>query len=177
MLKPIRLACVVVAGLALASCSEPSDEDTAPVIQVPIAGQAAPKPDRSTLAFYDSDAFDSSLAQALSSGTKDVHVTFAGTTNVNAMPPRINAWLAEVKKSNGDVVAKDPADPNGSRGLLGLGMIADIVDLVTWYQQRKEREAQLATANSYNALVMYNAQTGSLRELVFEQRPPAPPKP
>jgi len=175
MQKQIHRACrfVGVAGvtLALSACSaKPDDQATAPVIQVPIAGQSGQTTDSSTLAFFDADAFDSSLATALSSGAKDVHVTFAGTTSVNAMPPRVNAWLTEVKKSDGQVVARDPSGAADSRGLLGLGMIADIIDLVTWYNQRKEREAQLATANNYNATVMYDSHTGSLEELVFERR-------
>jgi hypothetical protein len=105
-----------------------------------------------------------------------VRITFAGTTSVNAMPPRINAWLAEVQKSDGQVIAKDPENANtDSRGLFGLGMIADLIDLVTWYNERKEREAQLATVNNYNATVLYDSKTGSLEGLVFEQRPAPPP--
>jgi hypothetical protein len=168
---------LAAAGMAvsLSACGSSADQQAAaPVITVPIPSQAAPTPGTTTLAFYDSDAFDSSLAGVLSTKVNDVHITFAGTTSVNAMPPRINAWLAEVKKSDGQVVAKDPTDATGSRGLLGLGMIADLIDLVTWYTERKEREAQLATVNDFNATVMYDAKTGSLRELVFERRP-APP--
>ncbi len=177
MRNQIHRACLLLAaaGLALSACGpKPNDQASAQVIHVPIAGQtgAAPAaPGNVTLAFFDSDAFDSSLATSLSSGAKDVHVTFAGTTSVNAMPPRINAWLAEVKKTDGMVTAKDPADT--SRGLLGLGMIADLIDLVTWYSERKERESQLATVNDYNATVMYDSKTGSLRELVFDRRPAA----
>jgi len=180
MQKKNRVACLLfaAAGLALSACDQkPDDQANAQVIHVPIAGQTSgpTAPGNATLAFFDSDAFDSSLASTLSSGVHDVHVTFAGTTSVNAMPPRINAWLAEVKKSDGQVTAKDPND--NSRGLLGLGMIADLIDLVTWYTERKEREAQLATVNDFNATVMYDSKTGSLRELVFDRRPAPPAAP
>ena len=170
-------ALLAAAAITLSACGSSSDQQQviAPVITVPIPAQNQPPspPGTTTLAFFDSDAFDTSLASALSK-SQDVRITFAGTTSVNSMPPRINAWLAEVKKSDGQVVAKDPADTTGSRGLLGLGMIADLIDLVTWYNERKEREAQLATVNDFNATVDYDSKTGSLRDLVFERRP-APP--
>jgi hypothetical protein len=169
-------ALLAAAAITVSACGSSSDQQAAPpVITVPIASQNQPPspPGTTTLAFFDSDAFDTSLAGALSK-SQDVRITFAGTTSVNAMPPRVNAWLAEVKKSDGQVVAKDPADTTGSRGLFGLGMIADLIDLVTWYNERKEREAQLATVNDFNATVNYDSKTGSLRDLVFERRP-APP--
>ena len=109
------LSASLLAALPLASCAP--EQPPPPVITVALPTQPAPTPDSSTIAFFDSDAFDSSLAGVLSTRAKDVHVTFAGTTSVNAMPPRINAWLAEVKKSDGQVVAKDPTDATGSRGL------------------------------------------------------------
>jgi len=120
------------------------------------------------LAFFDSDAFDSSLASALGSNPNQLEVTFPGNTRVNQMPPRVNAWLTQVQKNNGTVVAKDPANPR--RGFLGRGMIADVIDLISWYRERSQRQAQLATADNYNATLLYDSKSGVLKNIVFSRK-------
>ena len=105
MLKQFHRACLslsllAAAAVALSACAPQTDQPPAePLFVAPVAPQVGQTGDAPPLTFFDSDAFDSTLATALSSGQKDVHITFAGTTSVNQMPPRINAWLAEVKRA------------------------------------------------------------------------------
>ncbi len=120
------------------------------------------------LAFFDADAFDSSLSNDFASDAQQVHVTFAGTTSINAMPPRINAWLTAIQKSDGEVKAKDPNNPQ--RGFLDLGMITGIFDLFQWYHERKERQARFDRVRNYNATVLFDSQGGQVKEIVFQRR-------
>ena len=47
-------------------------------------------------------------AYALASNPNQLEVTFPGNTQVNQMPPRVNAWLTQVQKNNGTVVSWGP---------------------------------------------------------------------
>ena len=150
-------------ALMLGACADQTANAPQPTFTTSPTGAVTER-----LAFFDSDAFDTSLAGALGSNPNQLEVTFPGNTQINQMPPRLNAWLTQVQKSNGSVVAKDPANPN--RGFLGLGMIADVIDLISWYRERSQRQAQLATADNYNATLLYDSKSGTLKNIVFSRK-------
>jgi hypothetical protein len=150
-------------ALLLGACSDQNANVPQPTFSTSASGAVSER-----LAFFDSDAFDASLANALASNPHELQLTFPGNTQLNQMPPRVNAWLTQVQKNNGTVVAKDPANP--SRGFLGLGMIADVIDLISWYRERSQRQTQLATADNYNATLLYDSKSGVLKDIVFSRK-------
>ena len=137
----------------------------------PVSASNAVKPSQPGLVFFDADAFDSSLGQTFADQPKSVHVAFAAPTSLNAIPPRINVWLTEIKKSNGhiEMAAEDPKAGPGRRGL-GISMIFDIIDAVMTFQERQARAHQLATADTYDATIVYDKKTGIAKEVLFERR-------
>ncbi len=125
-----------------------------------------------TIVFFDADVFDLSLADLLKQPSERVRVNFAAPTSLNAIPPRINIWLSEVKHSNGQVTLVDANAPaTASRGLLGVGLIFDLIDAVNTMHAREEVAQRLALAHGYDARIVYEPATGIAREIVFVRRP------
>jgi hypothetical protein len=123
------------------------------------------------ITFFDADAFDASLGQAFAGGPQSVKVEFAAPTSLNAIPPRINVWLTEVKKSDGRVqmASLDPNAGPGKRGL-GISMIFDIIDAIITFQERQARSQQLSGAHKYDATIVYDKNTGVAKEVLFQRR-------
>jgi hypothetical protein len=168
---------VVALGFALAACERPTAPETSanaagPAVGIkPISAAGGEMRAQQSLVFFDSEAFDDNLGQAMKDRTEEVHVRFAGPTSLNTFPARINIWLAEVKHSDGAVVAVDPSQPAGqpTRGL-GIGIVFDLIDLLTGMETRQEAADRLALSHAYDARIVYDAMTGNAREVVFIRR-------
>jgi len=143
----------------------------------PRPGDAPPGPVSATvstqaaLTFFDADVFDTTLGQTFDDQPPAVHVAFAAPTSLNAIPPRMNVWLSEIKKSNGRVMMQsvDPKAGPGTRGL-GISMIFDIIDAIITWQERAARSRQLASAHSYDATIVFDKTTGAAKEVLFQRR-------
>jgi hypothetical protein len=148
------------------------------VAPMPVATQvasAAPMVhDEKSLVFFDSDVFDLSFADALRTGSDRIDVNFAGPTSLNSFPARMNVWLSEVKRSDGEVTAVDPNHPTQTRGLFGVGIIFDLIDAISTMQERRAQSARLALAHDYNAKIIYDAVSGTAREVMFTRRAAEP---
>lgn len=127
---------------------------------------------RSELIFFDADVFDSSLGKTFAGKPEAVRVVFAAPTSLNAIPPRINVWLTEIKKSDGRVQMA-PIDPvaqaQGKRGI-GLMMIFDLIDVILTARERIARNSQLSMAHAYDAVIIYDTKTGVAKEVTFQRR-------
>lgn len=173
---PLWLA---VALALLAGCEQPQpaapQAPASPPPQAAAPVKPAPVPPDKSLVFYESDVFDLDIAAALKGGPNKVHVTFAGPTSLNALPPRINVWLAEVKHSNGNVSVGGPEEETSTRAILGVGLIFDLIDAVNIMKARQEQADRLALVHPYDARVVYDAASGNVREVLFSRRPPDVP--
>ncbi len=111
------------------------------------------------MVFYDADVFDLTFADELKLGTPEVQVNFASPTSLNAFPPRMNVWLAEVRKTDGTISVVDPSHPGGTRSLFGIG------------RTRQAQAQRMALADAYNAKIAYDSTTGMAREVLFTRHP------
>lgn len=153
----------------------PAPPPPAPPAAVAAKPAAAAVRSQKSLVFFDSEVFDLSFADVLKEGDDQIHVDFAGPTSLNSFPSRMNVWLSEVKKSDGTVTVVDPKQPGETRGLFGVGIIFDLIDAINTMQERKEQSARLALTHNYNAKIIYDAASGTAREVLFTRRPVAPP--
>jgi hypothetical protein len=167
---------VVLPLVGLMSCAMPSAPDSVahkpgPAVGIkPISASGHEINSQEKLVFFDSEAFDIDLAQAMQDRAEEVRVTFAAPTSLNNFPSRINLWLREVKHSDGAVTAVDPSAPTGGQTTRGVGMIFDLIDLLTGIHDRQEAAERLQLAHAYNARILYDSTTGNARELVFSRR-------
>ena len=99
------IALTALAALVLAAC------ETNP------AKTSAPEPPKPEISFVDLQDFDKDLHGSLAVPLPSVNVVFLDPVSPNAMPPRLQTWLAAVESGGGkvkvtppksDIVAKDP---------------------------------------------------------------------
>lgn len=147
---------------------------TASSADVSADGQVVVHDERS-LVFYNSDVFDLTFADALKTRSDQIDVNFAGPTSLNSFPARMNVWLAEVKRSNGEVTVVDPNHPSATRGLFGVGIIFDLIDAVMTMHERQAQSDRLALTHIYNAEIVYDSASGTAREVKFTRRVAPPP--
>ncbi|MSP03125.1 MAG: hypothetical protein EXR07_19065 [Acetobacteraceae bacterium] len=157
--------------MTLTCCTSTTMPDPGPVQSRPISAEGGEMLARAQLTFFDADAFDLSLSQSLSGKPELVGVAFAAPTSLNALPPRINAWLTEIKRSDGRIrmAALEPNPGRATRGL-GAGIVFDIVDVIMSAPERRARATRLASVRAYDATIMYDKVTGTAKEVWFLRR-------
>jgi hypothetical protein len=129
------------------------------------------------IVFLDSDVFDVDLARSLAIAPDSVSVTAAAPMNVNAVPPRLNAWMAAVQSRGGAVrlVRRDPGAAQQQQffGLLlpivGPALAALFPDKADVRQYMRESRTY-ARAEGYDMRVVYSAGSGQIEEIVFERK-------
>jgi len=130
---------------------------------VPADRMAAKGSETASVSFIDSSVFDSDLHDALSKETGTVYVTPAVTFGVNNIPPRMDKWLAAVKRGGGKVVARRDTAV-ATRGLIAMAL--DVA--VALYEQVEERMLY-APAAHYDATLYYGAD-GKVERVLFVRR-------
>jgi hypothetical protein len=104
----VRRSCLVSClglGLALAGCQStpPASGGGASAPGSPTASPAEP------LRFIDLQSFDEALSRALSEGRPTVAVAFYDRVTPNALPARLQSWMAAVETHGGKIqVVPDP---------------------------------------------------------------------
>ena len=163
---------LIVNALAatIAGCAPNSPQPVIAKLQMATAPASDRQGDASVV-FFDADVFDLTLADELKLGTDQVHVNFAAPTSLNSFPPRMNTWLAEVKKTDGKISVVDPSHPPGTRGIFGIGMIFDLIDAINTMQTRRALAQRMALVDVYDAKILYDSANGMAREVVFTRRP------
>ena len=118
------------------------------------------------LRFLDSSTFDSSLRKALADDdTPSTTVTFEGAMSVNALPPRLDRWLAAVAKGDDGSIAVEP-DPSlpqtRSIALIGVGLVVakQAYDWIRTYHL-------YAPAKQHDVVVYVQPGTSSVTRVVF----------
>jgi len=87
------------------------------------------EPPKAAITFIDSSKFDQEMSDSLSSKEKDVNVSFYNPISPNAMPPRLEKWVAEVEKTGGKVSIAQPVGELAPKNPLFLiGLFASLWD-------------------------------------------------
>ena len=130
------------------------------------------------IAFIDSDVFDNDVARTLSVTPDRVTVKPVAPMTVNAVPQRLNAWMAAVQGRGGNVqmVGRDPsaAQQQHAHELLLLpilgaalsGLFPDKADV----RQHIRDSRTYARAEGYDMQVVYVPGTGAIDEIVFTRK-------
>jgi hypothetical protein len=117
------------------------------------------------LTFYDSDGFDRDLSASLRSKPENVRIKVLGTMSVNKIPPRLGAWLNEVRKGGGKVAVqpdKDQTASDRSFSLLG-GVIDGMLASISYIEQRN----RYGPASYYDAHIYADTGSASITGVVF----------
>ena len=156
----------IVLVLLLAACAPTKMADAPPV--------DPSKP----IVFYDTAAFDTEVARTLAVTPDKISVQTVGPVTVNAVPPRLNAWMAAVQTRGGNVnmIGRDPAAPQQQQFLSILLPIATAALAVFLPDKADIRQALrdsevYGKADRYDMNVYYVPSSGAISEVVFNRRP------
>ena len=116
-----------------------------------------------SVSFIDSSVFDSDLHDALSKETGTVYVTPAVPFLVNKIPPRMDKWLAAVKKGGGKVVARQ------DRAVATRSLISMAFDVAVALYGQIAETMLYAPAEQYDATVYYGAE-GKVERVLFTRK-------
>jgi hypothetical protein len=130
---------------------------------VPAQRVAVKGSETASVAFIDSSVFDSDLHDALVKETGTVYVTPAVTFGVNNIPPRMDKWLAAVKRGGGKVVARHDT------AVATRGLIAMAIDVAVALYEQVEEKMLYAPAEHYDATLYYGAN-GKVERVLFVRR-------
>lgn len=116
--------------------------------------------------FLDTNKFDSDLSSSLSEDTEAVKINVPAKFSLNEIPERMSVWLQRVQESGGTVNAQPIPDPNAqTRSIIGA-LISITIELVSYARQ----EAMYKPADDYDVTLMYDEETGEVKEVIFLQR-------
>lgn len=166
MTKLMQMVTLSVAvGFAFAGCSTNAPQT---------AAEAGSSPQhKSELQFVDLGAFDRDLAGSLSANLPKVDVEFFDRTSPNAMPERMQTWIASVEGGGGTVRIIPPKSSVSAKSPLLL--IGALSTLWSAYKTTKEvsTQAQFRSAKSYDAEIQLKADDKGgtvVDRIVFTQR-------
>ena len=156
---------ILAAMLVLAGCAAEPVADNRPV-----------DPSR-PIAFIDSDVFDSDVARTLAVTPEKVTVKPVAPMTVNAVPPRLNAWMAAVQGRGGSVqmVGRGP-NAQREQQYVGLPLPILVSALSAFFPDKSDvrqymRESRTyARAEGYDMQVVYVPGTGAIDEIVFTRK-------
>ncbi len=180
MKKTFILIFTLAAAVALAACqtaggqggSAASSQETAASSQ----GTATPAPPAETslvvektmeMSFFDSSTFDWDLSGAMGDHYREIEVEFPASFSLNDIPERVDNWFGKIKESGGSVKAQalPPKDQVAMRGI-----ISAIIDIIVALFDAAQESALYGPAENYNALLLYQKDTGQVETLVFNHR-------
>ena len=94
--------------------------------------QSSPSaPPKDALTFVDSQSFDESMAASLRSNKSPVTIDFYSPVTPNAIPPRIDKWMAMAQKSGGTISVTQPeGEPTPKNPMLLLGLFTGLWEVI-----------------------------------------------
>ncbi len=139
-LRQFLALCAIAGGLAACSSGP-----------LPGEAQSPPKPD---LQFVDLQGFDRDLGSSLGAPLAKVDVAFYDRISPNALPERLQRWMAAVEKGGGTVKVVPPKPSVGTRSPMLL--ISAITSLWSASNMAKEMSAnaQFKAAQAYDVDVL-----------------------
>lgn len=119
-----------------------------------------------TVMFIDLKSFDESLSTSLADKTEAVKISIPAKFSLNEIPERMDIWLQRVQESGGVVNAQAIPDPNNQdRSIIGA-LISITIELISYAR----KEALYKPAEIYDATMMYDEETGEVKEVIFIKR-------
>jgi hypothetical protein len=117
-------------------------------------------------AFFDSQAFDADLSDAMKADPEVIVVEVPVAFHLNEIPERMDKWLYAVKDSGGEIELR-PTDPIAERSA------AAAVQLGVALYRHLSTQLTYRPARSYEAVVFYNAD-GTEDYFDYPSPPPTP---
>jgi hypothetical protein len=164
----LLLALFVAACQSMEPARKSSDTTDRPAAgmhqpSVPAERVAVKGKETASVSFIDSSVFDSELHEALSKDTGTVYVTPAVRFGVNNIPPRMDKWLAAVKRGGGKVVARHDT------AVATRGLIAMAIDVAVALYEQVEEKMLYEPAEHYDATLYYGVD-GKVERVLFVRR-------
>lgn len=95
-------------------------------------------PAKNELTFVDSQSFDESLTASLASNKSPVTIDFYSPVTPNAIPPRIDKWMAMAQKSGGKISVTQPeGEPTPKNPMLLLGLFTGLWEVIGKFSKEK----------------------------------------
>lgn len=153
-------ACGVALALGIAGCnSNPSTAES-----------ASPKP---RIEFVDLQGFDRDLSNSFSAALPSVDVAFYEPVTPNALPERLQSWMASVESGGGNIkVTPAPGAVTAKDPFLLLSVVSSLWSAGTTAAEMA-RKIQFRSAQSYDAnIVLKLNERGQsvIDKVVFTQR-------
>lgn len=96
-------------------------------------------PVKDTLTFIDTQSFDESMAASLTSNKSPVTIDFYSPVTPNAIPPRIDKWMAMAQKSGGKISVTQPdGEPTPKNPMLLLGLFTGLWEVISKLSKEKD---------------------------------------
>ncbi|MDM8537227.1 hypothetical protein QUF70_10770 [Desulfobacterales bacterium HSG17] len=114
--------------------------------------------------FFDSSSFDSKLSSSLRSKQPDVTAHFLSPVDINNIPKRMDKWFSMVEEYGG-TIELEPEGPQPK------GLISELISLAIGTYDMLKEKVTYKPVKQYNAKIIYDASTGIINRIVFEQKP------
>lgn len=126
--------------------------------------------DKVELTYFSSKSFDVDLSDAMSAKPSEITLAVPSPFPLSNLPPDLDKWLYAIKQEGGRVVAEalPPKDQVASRGFIAL-LIEVMIPFVTAALEPNV----YAPARHYNAKLLYDKESGTVRTVRFLRRDPA----
>lgn len=119
-----------------------------------------------TITFLDTETFDQSLSNELSTNFKQVEVIPLASSPIkmNAIPDRLVKWLSAVVNNKG----KLEIEPKAEKSAMAFDPITAILSTVYDYASEYLKQNMLySPAQNYNAVIHYQPETNVVSKIVF----------
>ncbi|HHB92048.1 MAG TPA: hypothetical protein ENK59_02400 [Thioploca sp.] len=135
------------------------------------SNQIKTKDELANLHFIDVDTFDQNLSKSMSIGNDTITVSMIGKVSVNKIPERLGKWLSVINAKMGKVDFKSttPPKPINERNTGSLAVTAVLGLLPSTYDFLKDKFFY-SSAEKYDAILYYQADTGLLEKVIFVKK-------
>jgi hypothetical protein len=181
-MKPVAITVALALAGTLAACQTDGNSQAANQLTQAVAGAAreqigeAMRPAPAIvpgkpveLTWFGSKSFDVDLRDTLRARASRVDVAIPSPFPLNNIPEGLDAWLQAVKQKGGRVVA-EPI-PTGDLSTRGLPML--LIEVLLPFLTAALKPDAYAGAENYDAKLMYDKASGTVRTVVFSLKQPA----
>jgi hypothetical protein len=127
---------------------------------------------KDNLTFVDSQSFDESMTASLASNKTTVTIDFYSPITPNAIPPRMDKWMAMAQKSGGKISVTQPeGEPTPKNPMLLLGLFTGLWDVVSKLTKDKSPYSMEDSVKNRNVNISLTRNTqGNLyvNKIIFE---------
>jgi len=129
-------------------------------------------PPKDTLTFVDSQSFDESMVASLASNKTPVTIDFYSPITPNAIPPRIDKWMAMAQKNGGKISVTQPeGEPTPKNPMLLIGLFTglwEVIDKLTKEKGSYSMEDSVKNRNVNISLARNPQGNLYVNKIIFE---------